>query len=662
MFLCAFSSSAHAQEDESAWSFSLDSVTVTGYRNRSPIRTGVDGVTLWDMSNVADLPQILGNADPIHYAQMLPGIQTNSEYRSGVIIEGCDNQHNVISIEGVPIYNVNHLLGFFSTFNSSHFKSMSISKGVFSAKSPNRLGGQLDMLNSIDVLDTISGQVSFGLVSSQGTIRLPINSKTSLTASLRGAYINLLYSNWLKADGQQVSYSFYDANMSLVHRLNRKNTLIVDYYGGNDDVGFSEDNYLADMSAKWGNTMAAVHWLYNEGDIFAKTTAYLSSYRNRFNLEMQEVEFCLPSSIMDLALKGCIEWKGWNMGFESILHNIHPQSVEHHGNFNVVDEHVTSMRPAEMSVFANYEFCMLRLVSVSGGILGSLFSQGDALYMAADPSLRVSYDNHMLQFSASYALRHQYLFQTGFTDSGLPTEFWISASKDRKPQFAHEVSASGSCYLFSRRYKASVDLFYRRLYHQLAYKGSVLDYVNSVYDINNSLLHGKGENYGFSLMLNKCSGPLTGWISYTYTKASRVFDGLRDGKTYSANHERPHEVTALATYSLGRHWNFGGTLVYASGTPFTAINSIYVLNNNLMVNFGDYNAARLRPYIRLDLSANYKWGQNNRQGLNLSLYNVTCRDNELFYYLKSREDGSFVYRPVTFVLRVLPSVSYYVKF
>ena len=228
MFLCAFSSSAHAQEDESAWSFSLDSVTVTGYRNRSPIRTGVDGVTLWDMSNVADLPQILGNADPIHYAQMLPGIQTNSEYRSGVIIEGCDNQHNVISIEGVPIYNVNHLLGFFSTFNSSHFKSMSISKGVFSAKSPNRLGGQLDMLNSIDVLDTISGQVSFGLVSSQGTIRLPINSKTSLTASLRGAYINLLYSNWLKADGQQVSYSFYDANMSLVHRLNRKNTLIVD--------------------------------------------------------------------------------------------------------------------------------------------------------------------------------------------------------------------------------------------------------------------------------------------------------------------------------------------------------------------------------------------------------------------------------------------------
>ena len=133
LLLCALSSSAIAQDDESTWSFSLDSVTVKGYRYRLPVKAQANGITLWDMGSMSLLPQIFGNADPMHYAQMLPGIQTNSEYRSGINIEGCDNQHNAIFIEGVPVYNVNHLLGFFSTFNSSHFPSLSISKGSVSA-------------------------------------------------------------------------------------------------------------------------------------------------------------------------------------------------------------------------------------------------------------------------------------------------------------------------------------------------------------------------------------------------------------------------------------------------------------------------------------------------------------------------------------------------
>ena len=100
MFLifCALSSSAYSQEEESAWTISLDSIMVTGFRNRLPLKSDVQGMTIWDMGNMNLLPQILGNADPMHYAQMLPGIQTNNEYRSGINIEGCDNQHNQITI------------------------------------------------------------------------------------------------------------------------------------------------------------------------------------------------------------------------------------------------------------------------------------------------------------------------------------------------------------------------------------------------------------------------------------------------------------------------------------------------------------------------------------------------------------------------------------
>lgn len=659
---CALSSPANGQEDESAWNFSLDSITIKGYRYRSPVKANTNGVMLWDMSNMSLLPQILGNADPTHYAQMLPGIQTNNEYRSGINIEGCDNQHNAIFIDGVPIYNVNHLLGFFSTFNSMHFPSMSISKGLVSAGSPNRLGGQLEMLQTTEIPDTASGIVSLGLISSQGTIRLPFNSKTSLTASLRGSYINLLYSRWLKADGQQINYSFYDANVSLVHRLNKSNIFLIDFYSGSDNAGFSEGNYLAAMKAKWGNTMGAAHWIYEKDELSSKTTSYITSYRNRFCFEMQDMSFRLPSNITDFGLKSGVTWKRWNAGIEASWHDIHPQSLEHEGNFNVTDGNAPPMSSFESSLYGNYEHPFAEHIKLLGGVRGSIFKKDHTTYWAIDPSVRLLYENQSIQFSATYALRHQYLFQTGFSDFGLPTEFWISSSEDFRPQYAHELSASCSNFLFNRRFIVSADLFYRRLYHQLGYKGSVLDYVNSVYDINNSMMHGKGENYGFSLMSSKCSGPLTGWLSYTYTHARRSFGETGREKSYPASHERTHEVNAVATYILNKHWSFGGTVVYASGTPFTAAKSVYTLNKNVIIKYGEYNAARLHPYFRLDISANYKWRRKAEHGVNFSLYNVSSRDNELFYYLKTRADGSFVYRPVTFVLHILPSVSYYIKF
>jgi len=665
LLFCALSSSAYSQEDESAWTFSLDSITVTGFRNRLPVKSNIRGVTIWDMGNMNLLPQILGNADPMHYAQMLPGIQTNSEYKSGINIEGCDNQHNLITIDGVPIYNVNHLLGFFSTFNSSHFQSMSIAKGLVSTGSPNRIGGQMDMQHFTDIPDSISGNVSVGLISSQGTIHLPIGKKTSVSLSFRGSYLNLLYSQWMKADDQQVKYSFYDANVTLKHQVDNHNLLMFDLYSGSDTGIFSENHYLADMKAQWGNNMGAFHWFYkNEDEMTVKTTAFVTDYRNNFSLEMQDVTFRLPSGITDFGLKSNLAWKRWNIGIEAFLHQIRPQSLEHQGDFNMSEVDAKKTNSLESSLYANYEYPLAENLNIMCGLRGTCFAEGNHAYTTLDPSLRFLYDNSTWNVSATYALRHQYLFQTGFSDSGLPTEFWMSSSKDISPQYAHEFSINSSAYLLGRRYRVGLDLFYRRLYNQLAYKGSVLDYVNTVYDINSALLHGNGENYGFSLMLNKCTGALTGWLSYTYTHARRSFDEERRKGSYPASHERPHELNTVVTYAVGKHWNFGGTIVYASGTPFTPAKSLYLLNNNIIMRYGKYNSARLQPYMRLDLSANYKWEgrKKSEHGINFSLYNTTSRDNELFYYLRTRKDGSFAYRPVTFVLYALPSISYYYKF
>ena len=157
-----------------------------------------------------ELPQILGNADIMHYAQAMPGIQTNSEYRSGINIQGCEASHNYISIYGVPLYNVNHLLGFFSTFHPDHFEAFSLRKEPARAADPNRLGGTLSMQPHAAAGDSLSGRLAVGLMSSQGNLRLPLGPRTGLLLSARLCYMNLLYGSFLRGEHSQMRYDFND--------------------------------------------------------------------------------------------------------------------------------------------------------------------------------------------------------------------------------------------------------------------------------------------------------------------------------------------------------------------------------------------------------------------------------------------------------------------
>lgn len=661
---CTSSSIAHAQE-EGVWNISLDSIIVTAHKNTPVLKTTSDGKISWNLQQMKKLPNLLGNVDPIRYAQMLPSIQTNNEFSTGLHIQGCDNQHNVVSISDVPIYNINHLLGFFSSFISSHYLVMDIDKSPSSVRMGNRLGGELALSLPDSIPQTVNGEISVGLISSQGTIRLPAGRNTAITLSLRASYMNLLYGHWLRSDDHQLRYSFYDANLTILHHIDSSNTIILDSYTGEDQGKFFDNSYLAAMNAKWGNRMASLHWIHqNSRGVRAKNTLFLTQYHNVFNLSLPDMIFHLPSDILDIGYHGHIGWNKWMGGVDAVVHLISPQSLNREGSYNETLGRMPIERPVECSLFGEYYLPLAPFITLTAGLRANLFHREEYFHMGLDPFIKFSYDNSGTQLSFTIARKHQYLFQTGFSDIGLPTEFWMSANNNLIPQTTNTVNITFTHDLLNRRYRLSADLFYKKLGNQIDYSGSVLDLANTVYDINQCLLHGKGQNYGFSILINKCTGALTGWLGYSYTNASRRM--FKDGQNsvFPASHSRPHELNAVITYSHKSHWDFGASMVCASGTPFTAAESLSVLNGNILIRYADHNEKRLRPYFRVDVSINYKWKNRafRENGFNFSIYNVTNHRNELFYYLKSHLNGEFAYRPVTSILLLLPSLSYYCNF
>lgn len=657
--------------------YGLQAVEIRGKRLRSQLRE-IEGTSIISMSLMDEMPHILGNADPLHYAQLLPGVQTNSEYDAGLHIQGCDNSHNYVSLGGAPVYNAAHLLGFFSIFNAGHFSEMSLQKSPVSASFPNRLGGRVDMLtptwlaaeDSLSV-GTVHGELSVGPMSSQGTLRLPISKRSLLLLSARAAYLNLLYSKWLEVDGDEVKYDFSDYNLSYITQLDDANVLKIEGYWGYDNMKIGQASYGLQGKLKWDNTMAALHWYsrskdgLNEGgkDWSMEQMVYYSRYANRLNVGEYSFQVGMRSFIFDLGYKGNFSWGRWRMGAEVVRHQLLPQDIGITGNLANYQTDAHHQLATEASVYLQYCQPLGEKLLMEMGARVSGYHCQKSFYRVM-PHLKFNYDlSPSAKLNLNLGIRNQYLFQTGFSSAGLPTEFWFAADKNHRPQYAYHAALQGEFWFAEKEYRLSVETYYKWLMNQIENNSNMFDILFSSYSFDGSLLHGKGYNYGLNLLLEKRRGKLTGWLSGSLGRAMRKFDGEQYQEWYPAGHERIYELNAVATYRINRRVSLGSTYVLASGTPYTKVNYAYLMSGNLVTEYGPHNGDRVKPYMRLDLSVSYDFATKGkvRSGINFSLYNVTMHGNDLFYRIKVY-DNHVRYNAFKFLMPIMPSINYYCKF
>ena len=600
----------------------------------------------------------MGNADPVHYIQMMPGVQTNSEYDSGIHIQGCDNTHNYIAIADAPIYNSGHLLGFFSVFNPEHFKDIEIDKTPHKSDFPNRLGGQINMKPSTEITDSVCTSAEIGLISSQGAIKLPLGKRQTLMLAARSSYLNLLYSDWLKIDETSLKYSFSDFNVRYIFCADNRHKIYLDLYHGNDKL--KSDGSFG-LSLNWGNDMAALHYDFKRR---AKTNCmmYWSYYQNNINFKFNEATAQMPSDISTFGIKVKSQYTNFSMGVDAAFHDILPQTPQ--SDYNNISQHtaISRLKTSESVVFFDYGKYILSQTQFRIGARGGIYADfNNCIHLSVDPNASIVQNLGNTEISLTYAARHQNIFQTGCSSMSLPIEFWYATSKVQKPQFSHGLTFAVQSMLFQSKISVNAEAYYKIMKNQTEYSGTLLDLVNTDYDIDNNLISSKGHNYGFSVMINKRTGKFKGWIGYSFGRAWRNSENQK--ASFPATHERPHELNIVATYTPFSRIDFGATFVFASGTPFTSPEYFYLLNGNLMMKYGDHNANRLRPYLRFDASINIRLHQHPKfnDGINLSVYNLSGRSNDIFYTLKYY-NNEFKYYHVTFLVKFLPNISYYIKF
>ena len=111
---------------------SLTEVTVTASRQKNY------EVTRLSAKELSLIPTIGGKPDVIKALQLLPGVQSQSEGMSLMMVRGGEPGQNQYLLDNVPLIYVNHLGGLMSVFNPDMINSVDFYKGNF----PARQGGK----------------------------------------------------------------------------------------------------------------------------------------------------------------------------------------------------------------------------------------------------------------------------------------------------------------------------------------------------------------------------------------------------------------------------------------------------------------------------------------------------------------------------------------
>ena len=123
----------------------LNEIVVTGRHSETGVRGSQIGAIEVPIAQIKSVPTLFGEADVLKALQLLPGVKAGTEGTSGMYVRGGGPDQNLFLLDGVPIYNVNHMAGFFSVFNPDAIKNVTLYKGNFPARFSGRLSSVVDL-------------------------------------------------------------------------------------------------------------------------------------------------------------------------------------------------------------------------------------------------------------------------------------------------------------------------------------------------------------------------------------------------------------------------------------------------------------------------------------------------------------------------------------
>ncbi|MDX8341710.1 TonB-dependent receptor [Draconibacterium sp. IB214405] len=660
-----------------------------------------------NLSEIQNTPALFGEKDVIKTFQLMPGVKNTREGFSGMSVRGGNPDQNLILLDGVPVYNVSHLLGLVSVFNDNAIQSANIIKGSF----PARYGGRLSSVMEINLregnTEKLKGEAGISLVAGEFALDGPLDSKTTFCISGRRTLLDFFAVPYQWISGDDVgAYYFGDFNAKINRKFSDKSRLYLSFYYGKDkeysksepqDIEINNNPYKLKTSYgyDWGNYTGSLRWNYIfSPKLFSNTTLILSDFYlgNYGEREFKSTgagdsfgdELEYRSGIRDVGIKTDLDYylnpahrirfgmgitrHYFSPGITSLVDREYAAGTGGSQQTAIADTTVGPPETAlyETTAYLEDDWQVFSFLKLNLGVRMTHISSNQITETFISPRLAMNIrlmDSWSLK--ASYSENSQFFHLLSSSLMELPTDLWIPATENLPVETAKQWAA-GTSFALNKEITLSLETYFKEMNNLLEYQeGSSL--YGAKRDWEDKVETGKGWAYGGELFLQKKEGKTTGWMGYTLSWAKRKFDNINNGNTYYSNYDRRHEFSVVLNQKFSKKWDAGLNWVYYTGNPYSLptyqVGSADFFGDRYNSGLGNYefydnkNNYRIPAYHRLDMALNYhKKAKKGIHHWSFSIYNVYSRKNiiNMGYLYQTIYEAS--------LYPIIPSIGYKYQF
>lgn len=693
----------------------LKEAVVSAQRESGIMATKMSAIEI-PMNMIKNTPVLFGEADVLKTIQLMPGVQSGAEGFSGIYVRGGGPDENLLLLDGISLYNAEHMLGLFSIFQPEAVKKVTLYKGSFPARYGGRTSSIIDVRTNDGNLHETHGTVGVGVLCDKFHLEGPIaKGRTAYSISARGMH-TFLFDGILRAAKVPANYYFFDMNGKLTHRFSDRDRLFLNAYYGRDIFHFmDEDEYeIAGGSneyrkyddkthIRWGNLLTSVRWnhVFN-GRLFSNATVAFTDYRMRMGYTTSEksqdtkyfykYKFDYGSGIRDLTAKIDFDYTPAprhiiKFGGEYVNHAYIPETYttvekENDKGQMVTDTTYTNKKEKnrlghEMSFYIEDDFTIGEWLTLNPGVHLAMFLTSGRTYWSPEPRMSAKVDfGKGVSVKAAYSRMAQYVHLLSSAQITLPIDLWVPITRNIKPVTVDQYLL-GLYYNGLPGWEFSVEGYWKDMHNVLEYKDGVT-FMASSQSWEDNVVMGDGRAFGVEVFIQKTIGKTTGWLGYTLAKSDRVFSNglINNGERYPYRYDRRHNISLVVNQQLGKKWDLSAVWTFATGgtTTIPERESIVMLPDGTFTQI-DYaphrNNYRLPPSHRLNIGVNYHKRLRRGESIwNFGVYNAYNRLNPNFVYYKADTRGdskSSLYtrkaklKSVT-ILPIIPSFSYTYNF
>lgn len=670
-------------------------------------------------------PALLGERDVIKALQTTSGVVSGTEGFAGLYVRGGETDQNLYLLDGLPLLNVYHFGGLFSTFSTNSVEKVDFYKGAFPAVFAERASSIVDVaLKRPDYYNT-TGSFTVGLISGQVYISTPLRKGScALSVALRRTWFDVFSTPALailnatkKADGKKTifHYNFTDIIVKLAATDRKHSDFSLLLFYGKDNFKLGEERFEPDESdliykkdlnrMSWGNWGITADYRLSTRAGYLKIQPYVSkafakdteeNIDNTDSSDPLSATTEVKPSVFQVGMRETFEfpivrglegeagmqqtWYDYNVGNPAA-------SYSTSGGATMPSLFPSHSKNGLLSAFGELRWDIAGIVQGSAGLRANRYLSNDMKHWNLEPRAAIKINMpHASSISAGYSHIAQYAQQVSSNYIYLPSDAWLPTASCKKPLLC-DIYSLGYFKQFRQGFSIKAEAWWKEMQNIADYRPNTSATTASL-PWQSKLTFGKGRAYGLDIEIDGQYKAITWNVAYGLMWNWRKYPDINAGKRYPAKFDNRNKIDVTVGWNISDRLELTGQWEYMTGNrttlalyniappdavfpdaPFVSPLDPNGKRQDGMDYFENRNNVRIPAFHRLNLNLSLKGRLNSRLTYqwDFGLYNAYCRMNP-FTVVKNYDNldwsdkGDYRKFKTLSLLPILPSVSYTLNF